>query len=126
MLGVVMSKASPGHVYVVAGDLKRLVCDAWLLPTDRVFQISDSFADVVGAKSKTRLQVYDWGDGRVVRFGEAESPQVWLGDVGTFDKPPQWTRTSWIHLSPAPSPSSTYRRVGGRYWPCLLYTSRCV
>ena len=62
-----MSQAVPGHVFVVAGDQTRLVCDAWLLPTDRVFRISGSFAAAVGVRRNGLLEGYDWGEGRVPR-----------------------------------------------------------
>jgi hypothetical protein len=37
-------------VHVIAGDLTRLVCDAWLIPTDHDFVISASFAPALGVE----------------------------------------------------------------------------
>jgi hypothetical protein len=82
-----MSGSLSGHVHVVAGDLTRLVCDAWLLPTDGKFRISGSFAAEVGVAKDECLHGYKWSGGRVVRFRGKESPQIWLGDVGAMRGP---------------------------------------
>lgn len=75
------------HVFLVLGDVTRIECDAWLLPTDRGFNITRSFREVVGLNPSDdgRLSGYEWGDAAVVRWNrppEDHGPQIWLGDVG--------------------------------------------
>ncbi len=36
-----MSMVSSGHVFVVRGDLTRIACDAWLLPSNEVRGVAD-------------------------------------------------------------------------------------
>lgn len=40
---------------MIAGDLSRLACDGWLIPTDHAFRISGSFAKAVGALVMTTM-----------------------------------------------------------------------
>lgn len=74
----------PGHVHVVAGDITKIGCDAWLLPTDGAFAISDAFAAEVGTEADHHLADHRWNGSRVIRFEQtpAGKPQVWLADVG--------------------------------------------
>lgn len=72
-----------GHVHVIAGDVQELSCDAWLLPTDADFKISETFATVAGVRTNHRLRGYDWAGSRVTELQtEREGPRIWLGDVG--------------------------------------------
>lgn len=34
-----------GHVFIVRGDLTRLACDAWLLPTDKQLTVTPDWLD---------------------------------------------------------------------------------
>jgi hypothetical protein len=85
-----------GHVHVIAGDITRLACDAWLLPTDGDFKISGSFARAIGVEPNTCLSL-TWGDARVVPLprlkGPTEtehSPSIWLGNVGSSKANASW------------------------------------
>ena len=74
----------PGHVHVVAGDITKIGCDAWLLPTDGAFTISGAFAEEIGLVSGQRLANHVWDGSRVIRLEQslAGRPQVWLANVG--------------------------------------------
>lgn len=49
-----------GHLYVVDGDLTRIACDAWLLPTDDDFDITEAWHSVVPVDRKWRLTGHEW------------------------------------------------------------------
>ena len=74
----------PGHVHVVAGDITKIGCDAWLLPTDGAFTISGAFAEEIGLESGQRLANHVWDGSRVIRLEQSPAgrPQVWLANVG--------------------------------------------
>jgi hypothetical protein len=58
-----------GHLFVVDGDLTRLACDAWLLPTDTWFNVTASFAEAVGMPGEGVLPGFSgWPDGSVQPF----------------------------------------------------------
>jgi hypothetical protein len=74
-----------GHVFVTAGDLNRLSCDAVLVPTDHRRHVTASFEPLVrpheGALADLR-----WGADRLVaRLNDPldHGPEVWIGDVAT-------------------------------------------
>ena len=77
----------PGHFYIVNGDITRLKCDAWLLPSDPDWLVTASFANVVG---NTRKDPYPdipragWPENGIFghRIGKGPEPDIWLGDVG--------------------------------------------
>lgn len=78
-----------GHVFVIDGDVSRLACDAWLLPTDEGFSITRSFCAAVGMPTAGVLPGAppSW-EGQGCLFleelnGEGR-PHVWLGDVGRW------------------------------------------
>ena len=82
-----------GHVFVVPGDVTRLSCDAWLLPTDRSFGVTRAFGQAIGLRPGERLTGYDWAGGRVCRLTQRlpDPPQVWLADVGGLPgDDPRW------------------------------------
>lgn len=83
-----------GHVFVTAGDVTKLHCDAVLVPTDVVFHVTSAFAPLVGRARGTRLDGLQWADGEKVTClapSPAPGPRVWLADVtGTYSSP------SWI------------------------------
>jgi hypothetical protein len=82
-----------GHLFIMNGDVSRLSCDAWLLPTDDDFRISRSFAQSVGAQPDSCLADFEWSTGQRVQplhenvHGE---PWIWLGLVGRVGEPPTW------------------------------------
>ena len=79
------------HLFVVDGDLTKLSCDAWLLPTDSRFSVTASFAPGVDESGPLRLLQTDWATGEVVRRFTPErpglDPWVWLGNVGRSNAP---------------------------------------
>lgn len=78
----------PGHLFIVDGDLTKLACDAWLLPTDPSFSVSGSFAHAVGLEKPDRLLQPPWRPNEFVRLfstdSRGEDPDIWLGDVGRY------------------------------------------
>jgi len=80
-----------GHVHVVAGDLTKIACDAWLLPTDDRFLISRSFARAIGVRPNARLDGYRWRGARATRLHTRRpGPAIWLGDVGRDGARANW------------------------------------
>ncbi len=78
-----------GHLFVVHGDLHRLDCDGWLLPTDAALNIEPWAAEAVaGAPSMPD----GWHDRvRTMPVHPPAAPPVWLTDVGAdHAMPMQW------------------------------------
>lgn len=72
-----------GHLFVVDSDLRKIHCDAWLLPTDKNFSITDVWIDVVGLKQRGRLAGLNWpNNSRVLFFGKVNDVDVWLANIG--------------------------------------------
>ena len=80
-----------GHLFVVDGDLTRIVCDALLIPVDQQWNVATkAFADVLGMPSTGQYKggSLEWPEsGMVLAEGdETRSPESgpirWLGDVG--------------------------------------------
>lgn len=70
----------PAHLFVTRGDLTRLACDAWLLPTDRLLTISPEWRAF--APSDVRAPA-DWGE-TVRTFAIAgREPTPYATDVGS-------------------------------------------
>jgi hypothetical protein len=85
------SMNSYGHLYIIQGNIKKIACDAWLLPTDRNFSITESFYDAVGMKSKgpliwnKRLWSEPWGSNHFILLSpatDAQDPDLWIGRIG--------------------------------------------
>ena len=84
-----MAKAG-GHLFIINGDVQKLACDAWLLPTDEHLTVTASFAAAI----EDRVTPYGDGDFKVENFtwnGSAVGickeavdgePAIWLADVG--------------------------------------------
>jgi hypothetical protein len=86
-----------GHLFVIDGDLTRIACDAWLLPTDERFSITTAWQhslrpqDLGNASSPgstSRLlkpsSVAGSSDGPVRQYAHSpkSGPQIFLGDIG--------------------------------------------
>lgn len=86
------STEAGGHVYVVAGDLARLQCDAWLLPTNERFYVTHFFGAAVGLAGGGILEGLSWGDRRAIPHGDPPDgpPWIWLGDVGRSGADTSW------------------------------------
>jgi hypothetical protein len=94
-----------GHLFITRGDIRRLACDAWLLPTAQDLRVED-----VWTRGDVRLQaalregLHDkavaaepaWGNQgvRSVRMLGRDGllPEVWLGNVGGHSG----TDVAWI------------------------------
>jgi hypothetical protein len=72
-----------GHFFVVDGDLTKIACDAWLLPTDSSFSITDIWARAIGLRGAARLEEPRWSPGEYARrYRRITGSDVWLGKVG--------------------------------------------
>ena len=75
-----------GHVFIVAGDITDLHCDAWLLPTDSAVNISDSFCHVAPDHAVAEARRRGFGASRALRMPAArdgDSSTAWLTNIGT-------------------------------------------
>lgn len=82
-----------GHLFIVAGDITHLHCDAWLLPTDDHFATVGDFTRVVEEVGWSRQSVRWSGPDELFRRllePAAVEPQIWLGRIGSVDKEPEW------------------------------------
>ena len=50
-----------GHLYIIQGDIKKIACDAWLLPTSDSYSITISFQDAVGMTVSNDSKPLEWG-----------------------------------------------------------------
>ena len=80
-----MGATAEGHLFVVRADLTALECDAVLVPTDDVFCVESSWAELVGVRGRTRLDAEPWRENELVRRSEraGKEPVVYLGRVAT-------------------------------------------
>src|SRR4051794_27893472 len=74
----------PGHLFIIQGDLTRLACDAWLLPTGRSLQIRSHW--LRGAPSSLLQRVTKSDDPRV---NDPNSRPTWYFDEA-IETPPGW------------------------------------
>jgi hypothetical protein len=81
----------PGHVFVVHADIRKLACDAWLLPCSRSAQPREPWflSDYDGLRQG---QPFKSGDPRVqlLREGASNQPSIWLGLIGMGNMPISW------------------------------------
>jgi hypothetical protein len=87
--------SEPGHLFIVDADLTKLACDAWLLPTDRRFRISESFRGAVKPALPEWLEDRKWAGGESFQPYHPDRdlavPWMWLGDIGRDrDTPPSF------------------------------------
>ncbi len=69
-----------GHLFVVHGDLHRLDCDGWLLPTDASLTIEPWAAPAVAEVPAVPDR---WHTGqRTLAVERPDAPPVWLTDIG--------------------------------------------
>ena len=104
-----------GHLFVLRGDLTKLACDAWLLPTDECLQIEHPWSGVLQSgrdvpcltsqleelRAGRSNQLYvpqplkEWRNdrGRVLRLRDWPQclPEPWLTNVGgSSETPAEW------------------------------------
>lgn len=70
---------APGHVFIINGDLTKIACDALLIPTDGVVNITPSWREFL--RDKTYPAFFR---SRVMPAvpTPAQEPHVWLGNLG--------------------------------------------
>lgn len=91
-----MADASNGHLFIVDGNISRLQCDAWLLPTSEDYSITKSFYEAIGLPTAGRIPFEDrpgWQGElavphRVWNAAHPDAPRVWLGQVGGTSRTP--------------------------------------
>jgi hypothetical protein len=90
------SRAKPevnmaGHVFIVHGDLRRLACDAWLIPTSQKARPGSEWF-LPGYDGPRAGTPFADGGPRVQPLpGHAPGrPCPWLGRVGSYDRPVTW------------------------------------
>ncbi len=111
--------AMPGHLFITRGDLKRLACDAILVPSG-IWDGSDGH--ITGNWTSLGLPM---ADGRVTPAPSEESravkvrdgsPAIWLGHTGAAGKPPGWYAeaiTAFVRAAGKPStPLAKHRPLG--------------
>lgn len=81
----------PGHLFVLRGDLTRLACDAWALPTDGGLNIEPYWLEGVPGELRQalRLPPEGWGERRVAPAARwlPDAPRPWLLNVvGSFTR----------------------------------------
>jgi SIR2-like domain len=86
-----------GHMYLVRGDIRRLSCDSWLMPTDSGGSVTDSWkTDPVIAHHLEGTLLKRCLDGwpvrsRSFRMTDDRRPAIWATDVGGgTDTPLEW------------------------------------
>ena len=83
---------TPGHVFVVHGDLTQLACDDVIVPAGAEFELSAEWAALVPPPPATGPLELAGGSGGSPRWGRLRtSDGVWLLDVGSRDG----RRASW-------------------------------
>jgi hypothetical protein len=79
-----------GHTFVLRGDLRRLLADAWLLPADKGLNISRSWRGHAPDVDLISLPA-DWDhDGTRVAKVPGTQPVCWIANVGRYRQPPEW------------------------------------
>src|SRR5688500_13370740 len=85
-----------GHVFIVPGDVRRLACDGWLLPTDKDLALSYNWTDdarLMEVVARTRSTRGAMGaDERVVHVRDTGAADLWMVDVGLCE-----TDMEWVH-----------------------------
>ena len=80
-----------GHVFIVRGDLRRLACDAWLIPCSRKARPGDEWF-LPGHDGPRQGSPFTEGGPRVQPLLDPapERPRQWLGLIGSRDRPVSW------------------------------------
>src|SRR4051812_25374071 len=114
----------PGHVFIVHGDLRRLVCDAWLMPASRDGRPDPKWLRRGGPEPdwpdppadfrRGRRRVLDLPDWR------ADRPRPWLVNLDAGpDAPADWFLDGVRQFLAAAGPAAENAPVTGRGTPLL-------
>ena len=81
----------PGHVFIVRGDLRKLACDAWLIPCSRRARPRDEWF-LTGYAGPRQGTPFTDGGPRVQPLPDPapDRPRPWLGLIGSRDRPVSW------------------------------------
>jgi hypothetical protein len=91
-----------GHLFVVRGDLLRLACDAWLLPTDEALHVTDGWWHdaALAERLRARGASHKWRSGpwvkaftdgrRAVPLDAAPGPRPYLTQIGASGEGADW------------------------------------
>ncbi len=89
-----VNRPTPGHLFVVKGDVTKIKCDAWLCPTDDEFSVTSSFGPALGYQGRKKLSGHTWDGRYAVPYRPATNrsnvkpkdvrgkPLIVLGNVG--------------------------------------------
>ncbi|OBA89089.1 hypothetical protein A5633_07960 [Mycolicibacterium elephantis] len=67
-----------GHLFIVHGDLTAIACDAILIPTDAVFDITEAWQSL-----DLKPTTGGWAGDTVVKVrANSREPRIWLGNIG--------------------------------------------
>lgn len=88
-----------GHLFIVRGDVRRIACDGWLLPSDAALTVEDywvedfpDLADLRGSNNCLKVDAPqgEWRSFRLLPWPE-EAPPVWVTDMGAWPGTPvEW------------------------------------
>jgi hypothetical protein len=80
-----------GHVFVVRGDLRKLACDAWLVPSSRKARPGDEWF-LPGYDGPRHGTPFADGGPRVQPLLDPAPgrPRPWLTLIGSYDRPVSW------------------------------------
>lgn len=88
-----------GHLFIIRGDVRRIACDGWLLPSDAALTVEDywvedfpDLADLRGPDNRLKVEppLGDWRSFRLLPWSE-EAPPVWVTDMGAWPGTPvEW------------------------------------
>ena len=81
-----------GHLFVVDGDLRRISCDAWLLPTDFRFSITPLWHEALPAEALVETRIGD--ETKWLLQGHA-----WAGDFNGEVIPCRWDGMNGVYLA---------------------------
>ena len=120
--GTARERVTGGHLFVIAGDVTRLHCDAWLLPTDDKMTTHGDFARVM-KRAGGRTKVGGWKNKsqmfRELTSASNQQPQVWLGRIGGTDEDASHYADCAEAFVKAAAPSARRRKLTGRPLPLL-------
>lgn len=81
----------PGHVFIVRGDLRKLACDAWLIPTSRRARPGSEWF-LPGYDGPRHGEPFADGGPRAQPLLDPapNRPRPWLGRIGSWQRPVSW------------------------------------
>ncbi|HEY1377165.1 MAG TPA: SIR2 family protein [Gemmataceae bacterium] len=114
----------PGHVFIVRGDLRRLVCDGWLMPASREGRPEPKWLRPDAPEPDWPDPPADFrnGERRVLEVSDrpADQPRPWLVNLDAGpDAPADWFLDGACQFLAAAGPAAKGAPVTGRAKPLL-------